>query len=155
MISMIAALCLASAPVDASAHVVSAEGTAIAGARVDVWDSSFAVDGVAFDPDGVARIWNPVVGVTDAKGAARFSVPRPNNPFSSGKLLAVAVTAEGFAPFFRVVEVANGRLDIGEVKLERASEVTVSCGLEGVSVQLSMGRDVRNSSTGKDGNAVF
>src|SRR4051812_39698269 len=104
MISVIAALYLAAAPVDASARVMSMEGAPIKGARVNVWDSSFAVDGVAFDPDGVARIWDPVTGATDSMGLARFAVPRKNDGFSSGKLLAVAVTAEGFAPFFRVVE---------------------------------------------------
>lgn len=155
ILSLLTAAALATGgPVEVWATVVGIDGGPIENARVAVWDSSFAVDGtMSPDADGVQRLWEPPTGLTNAKGEARFSAPSSNGLFSSGKRRAVSVTADGHAPFFGAFEVQKRRLQLGRITLAAGADIHVKvrcpdepCPAE-MSVQLSMGTDVRHAVT--------
>jgi hypothetical protein len=149
-----------------TARVLDVAGKPVVAARVHVWDSTFALDGVAYEADGTTELWNPTTGITGADGGASFTMKRQNAPPSSAPRFAVVVTAPDFAPAFRVVEATGADLAVGDVTLPRGAHVAVRVTCDArpcssrESVQLSITTpgaqaDVRNSALDDHGVALF
>lgn len=159
MVAALLAVTLTAAPVQVHARVVDGHGP-VQGARVSVWDSTFALDGVPVDADGVARIWTPEVAQSGADGETSFDVSASSGRgFSSGDRRAVLVTARGHVATFGVYEVANGHIEVGEVRLPPAGDVRVRVLCDRrrcktpVTVQFALGRDMRTAEVDAQGFA--